>query len=143
MSGFQGANTTEGGIGFTEAGLTSTVGSALVRLLAAEDIVPGSPASYQLAKELYVSHPLGAKMAEAPINMAQSQEREIAVPDGPELRLIPAFKREWKALGKVGADTLIHNVMRTSRIYGIASVVAGDDKTDSKTPLPLDQLHEL
>jgi len=143
MSGFQGANTTEGGNGFTEFGLTSGLGSQLTELLLAEAIVPGSPASYQVCKAIYSYHPLGAKMAEAPINMAQSQEREITIPSGPESRLVPAFKKHWKALGGIGGDTLIHNTMRTARIYGIASIVVGDRKISTADPLPLDRLHDL
>lgn len=142
MSGFQGANTVEGGVGFTELGLSANVGSSLLKLLTAEDIVPGSGASYQLCKELYVTHPLGAKMAEAPINVAQSQEREITVPGGPESKLIPAFKREWKRTGKIGADVVIANLHKTARIYGIASLVVGARGTQTNAPLELDKLHE-
>ena len=150
MSGSQSANTVEGGVGFTELGLSISAGSSLLRLLAAEDIVPGSNASYQLCKDIYVYHPLGAKMAEAPINMAQSQEREITVPGGPEERLVEAFKKEWKATGAaiganvaVGADVIIHNVMRTARIYGIASVAVVAKGEDTNTPLDVAKLAEL
>ena len=141
MSGFQGANTVEGGVGYTELELTARLNSALISLLSADDIVPGSSMGYQLAKEIYVSHPLGAKMAEAPINMAQSQPREITIPRGPESRLIPAFQGEWKALGGIGGDPLAHNTMRTSRIYGISSLVVGDRGGDPAKPLPLDKLY--
>jgi hypothetical protein len=150
MSGTQSANTVEGGIGFSELGLSSGVTTALLNLLAGEDIVPGKPASYQLCKELYVYHPLGAKMAEAPINMAQSQERDITVPGGPEERLVEAFKKEWKATGAaiggnvaVGADVIIHNVMRTARIYGIASLAVIAKDEDASKPLDMGKLGEL
>jgi hypothetical protein len=145
VSGFQGANTTEGGVGFSEFGTTANIGSVLLRLLSAEDIVPGSPASYQLCKEIYIAHPLGAKMAEAPINMAQSQQREITIPGGPESRLIPAFQREWQQAGRVGADTITHNLHRTARIYGIASLAVMERGKGGNTaqPLPIEKLHEL
>jgi hypothetical protein len=132
----------EGGTGFSEIVLQAGVGSNLLRLLTAEDIVPGKPASYQLCKELFIYHPLGAKMAEAPINVAQSQEREITVPGGPESRLIPAFKKEWKRTGKIGADVIIHNLHRTARIYGIASLVVGSRGKATSAPLDLTTIHD-
>jgi Anti-CBASS Acb1-like protein len=150
VSGTQSANTVEGGIGFSELGLNINAGSSLLRLLTAEDIVPGSNASYQLCKDLYVYHPLGAKMAEAPINMAQSQEREITVPGGPEERLVEAFKKEWKATGAsvganvaIGADVIIHNVMRTARIYGIASLAVVEKGGDASKPFGLNSDQSL
>lgn len=144
MSGFQGADKVEGGVGFTELGLAN-LGSELSSLLLAEDIVPGSPGSYQLCKTLFVAHPLGRKMAEKPVTAAQSQEREISVPDGPENLLVPAFKREWKSIGTIGADTWIANTKITSRIYGIASIMLGDRRNvgASDTPLDLTKLHEI
>jgi len=151
MSGF-GADMSEGGVGFTQAGLTASIGSKLIDLLLAEQIIPGSPASYQLCKELLAYHPLGAKMAENPIALAQSQEREITVSGGPESRLVPAFKKEWKETGGVadvtggpaGADAIILNLYRTARAYGIASLIVGDRKNPkaSEAPLDLAKMHE-
>jgi hypothetical protein len=63
------------------------------------DIEPGDQPSYELCKTIWAAHPLGAKMVEAPIAMAQSQEREISVPDSPEEMVRDAFQREWKAIG--------------------------------------------
>jgi hypothetical protein len=145
MSGF-GADTTEGGAGFTHAGLTVSVGSQLIDLLSAEQIIPGSPASYQLCKTVLAYHPLGAKMAENPVALAQSQEREITVSSGPESRLVPAFKKEWKETGgianvtggPVGADAIILNLYRTARAYGIASLIVGDRKNPKAAEAPLD-----
>ncbi len=139
MSGF-GANNVEGGNQFAQLSATGNIGSSLTSLLLCDEIVPGSPASYEICKTIYSYHILGAKLAEVPINMAQSQDREITVSGGPESRLIPAFQREWDNLGTVGADTLINNTMRTARVYGIASIVAGDRKGDPASPLPLDKL---
>ena len=145
MSGTVGANLVEGGIGFTELGVASSLGSQLTNLLMAEAIVPGSPSSYQLCKAIYAYHVLGAKMAEVPVNLAQSQQREITVPGGPESRLVPAFEREWKTVGKIGADAWINSTMVTSRIYGIASIIAGDrgNPESSARPLDLEKLHEI
>ncbi len=100
----------------------SVLGSELQTLLMSDDINPGSPASYQLCKQIYLYHPLGKKMAEKPISIAMSQKRDITIPKSPEAMVLEAFEREWKAL-KV--DKHIFNVMRQSRIYGVASVVYG------------------
>jgi hypothetical protein len=91
-------------------------------------------------------------MAENPIALAQSQEREIVVSGGPESRLVPAFKKEWKETGgvadvtggPVGADAIILNLYRTARAYGISSLIVGDRKnpTGSEVPLDLPKMHE-
>ena len=137
MSGF-GTDTTEGGVGFTSIG--TNLGSGLSSILLAEEIIPGSQPSYQLCKEIFLAHILGGKLAETPVNMAQSQEREISVPGAPESRLIPAFKRAWKALGKVGADQIIKNTVVLSRVYGIASVGVGERGADVSAALDLDRI---
>ena len=103
----------------------STVPSPLMDLLMAESINPGTPPGYELCKVIYSYHPLGSKMAEAPLNMALSQDREITIEDGPEQELVKAFKDEWKRQGVVGADVLIHNTMKQARIYGITSIIVG------------------
>ncbi|MHB1023707.1 MAG: anti-CBASS protein Acb1 family protein [Acidobacteriaceae bacterium] len=117
------------GVNSSSQAMVSITGSAtpspLMQLLMAESIEPGSQPGYELAKIIYTDHPLGSKMAEAPINMALSQEREITIEGGPEEELRDAFTKEWKRQGVVGADVLIHNTMKTSRIYGIGSIVVG------------------
>jgi hypothetical protein len=138
MSGY-GSNEAEGGVGFTSIGAAS-IGTELTKLLLAEDIQPGSATSYQTAKTIFLHHPLGAKMAEVPVNMAQSQAREISVSAGPESVLIPAFNREWRQLGRVGADVLIKNTRVLSRVYGIASVGVGERNGDTSAPLDLETL---
>ena len=142
MSGAQSANLVEGGTGVSEFGINAGVGSQLTELLTAEAIVPGSPAGYQLCKTIYIYHPLGAKMTEVPVNMAQSQQREITIPDGPEEKLVEAFWREWKA---IRADNWIKNAMVTARIYGISSIVIGDRHAPkaSAQPLGVEKLHEI
>jgi len=95
------------------------LGNALQDLLMAPDIEPGDDVSYQTCKTIYESHPLGAKIADNPIQMAQSQRRQITVQKGPEERLVEAFEAEWKALG---VDGHILNLARLARIYGHASV---------------------
>lgn len=135
MSGFEGANTAEGGDQFASILLTGDVGSALTRILMADAIVPGASPSYELCKLIYSFHPIGAKMAETPINMAQSQKREISIPVSGEERLVDAFDREWQALG---ADVLIKNVKTQSRIYGISSLVLGDRNKPDDVAGPVD-----
>lgn len=95
------------------------LGEGLTNLLLAKDIVPGEAPSYETCKQIMALHPLGAKMTDAPIELAQSQERKITVQDGPEDDLVEAFNREWKALG---VDAIIFNVGRLARGYGITSV---------------------
>ncbi|VWB07368.1 hypothetical protein BLA6863_00163 [Burkholderia lata] len=121
-----------------------------MQILMAEDIVPGSSPSYELAKEIYVSHALGAKMAEAPIEEAQSQEREIKIrADGvPEDDLIEAFNREWMSIGMTGADEIIKGLMTLKRVYGISSLGVGAQtfsgvELPANEPVPYDKLHEL
>lgn len=135
-------NTVEGGVGFAQVTL-SNVGSELLDLLVCDSIVPGSPPSYETCKIIYSFHPLGAKMVDGPITMAQSQPREITVPGGPESRLIPAFQREWRNLGIVGADQLIANTMRQARIYGISSLAMGSRGSDPSRAVDWDKLYEL
>jgi hypothetical protein len=122
--------------------------TALMRILDADDIVPGASPSYEACKEIYSYHPLGAKMAEAPIEEAQSQEREISIPGGPEDDLRQAFQREWMAIGMTGADEVIKAHQTLKRVYGIASLGVGGkflNGTEMPTnePLPYDRLHEM
>lgn len=123
-------------------GIGSSISSSLMQLLATDEIIPGSPPSYEVAKAIYSYHPLGAKMAEGPIDLAQSQEREYSIPGAPEEELIEAFKKEWHRLGSVGADTLIKNTMALSRVYGVASLACIQEGVDPKEPLDLERLHE-
>ncbi|GJH02264.1 anti-CBASS protein Acb1 family protein [Paraburkholderia terrae] len=114
-------------------GAADSTGNALQSMLLADDIQPGSEPSYQLCKTIYVYHPLGAKMVEAPLTLAQSQKRIITVSDSPEERVVNAFIEEWDRLK---ADALIFNVMRVSRVYGAASVVYLVDGVPPNTSIP-------
>ena len=124
-------------------GTGSAIPSALMDLLMVDGIVPGSAPSYELCKKIYTEHPLGAKMAEAPIDMAQSQRRELEIPGAPQDELIEAFEREWKATGSAGADSLIKNVAVLSRVYGLASVAVLCDEIEPNKPIPMEKVHEL
>lgn len=110
----------------------SNVGSQLRQLLMADDIEPGSQPSYQLCKAIYLYHPLGQKMVEAPTRLAQSQKREITVAASPGKYVVDAFEAEWKALC---ADKHIFNLSRQSRIYGVASIAMLIDGVKTSEPL--------
>lgn len=121
-------------------GFSGGLSSTLMDMLLADAIVPGSPPSYQLCKKIFVEHPLGGKMAESPVKMAQSQEREITIADAPDDDLIEAFQREWKLLGSIGADIIIRNLRTLSRVYGIASLAVGTRGGKTADPLDLETL---
>ncbi|HEV2303165.1 MAG TPA: anti-CBASS Acb1 family protein [Stellaceae bacterium] len=118
---------------------TTSLGSSLSQIMLAEDIEPGAEPSYQLCKLIYLYHVLGAKMAEAPIRLAQSQDRIISVPTGPEEVLIGAFNEEWKRLE---ASRNIFNVRTQSRVYGLSSIAVGVRNQDPKAPLKLADLYQ-
>src|SRR6185437_4378067 len=93
----------------------SKLGTNLSEMLLRDDIDPADDPSYQLFKTIYVYHPLGQKMAEAPITQAQSRPRTVTVQNAPE-EVVKAFTDEWGALQ---ADSYIHNVHSLARVYGI------------------------
>lgn len=111
----------------------SAIGTQLQSLLMCDAIVPGAETSYQIAKTIYLYHPLGGKMVDAPISMAQSQQRKISIPNSPEERVREQFEAEWS---RIGADKHIANTRRMSRIYGIGSVIFG--AVEKPTDQPID-----
>ena len=54
-------------------------GSPLYQILMTQNLVPGEQPSYEVCKLLYVAHPLGKKIVDAPINKAMTKRREIVV----------------------------------------------------------------
>ena len=108
----------------------------LMRILMADEILPGAEPSYQLCKDIYLTHPLGAKMAEAPIQMAQSQPRRITVQGAPE-EVQKEFLRVWEELR---CEANILNVRRLARVYGVASLVVGCEDKPSNEPLDMRSL---
>ena len=106
--------------------------TALTSILMADDIQPGAAPSYQLCKLLYAFHPIGKKMVDAPITKAQSQERQITVPDSPEEAVREQFKKVWK---EVGCDRLIRNTYRLSRVYGLSTITAMMEGLKPSEPL--------
>jgi hypothetical protein len=128
MSGFTGSENYGGnssvGIG------SAALGSQLEQLLMCDDISPGSDPSYQICKTIYLYHPLGGKLTETPIKLALSQARTISVALAPE-RVVQAFQDEWAALC---CTQNIANVMITSRVYGVGSIVVGAKRGGKALP---------
>jgi hypothetical protein len=118
VAGFAGPQ--DVGSGFAWVALNN-LGGPLTQMLMAEAIEPGSDPSYQLCKIIYAYHPVGAKMAEKPIEIAQSKPRVISIQDGPEERCVQAFTEEWNRLD---ATRIIKNLGAQSRVYGVASLGA-------------------
>jgi hypothetical protein len=116
------------------------VGSALQYILDAGEIEPGTPPGYQLCKRLYSDHPLGRKIAEAPVSMAQSQKREISVGGSPiEEELKEQFWKEWS---RIDADKYIFNHHTLSRVYGISSLAIKVKGEAWDAPLDLKKLYK-
>ena len=124
--------------GQASLGIGNQLPTDLLSLLSANSIQPGSEPSYQLCKTIFSYHPLGLVLTEKPVQMAQSQEREITIADSPEKELIEAFNKEWKSLE---ATKHIRNVVTLSRVYGIASIAIIEDGGETNTPLELAKLH--
>jgi Anti-CBASS Acb1-like protein len=117
------------------ARIGSSLGNGLMSLLMCDQIEPGSTPSYQLCKEIYVLHPIGKKMVDAPIAKAQSQARVISIPDSPEEMCRDQFERTWKKVGSQGADRIIRNAMRLSRVYGLSTVACMQPGLAPKEPI--------
>lgn len=112
----------------------ATLGKNLTGMLMADDILPGSAPSYDVCKQIFAFHPLGGKIAKAPIAMAMSQPREITVPNSPGERVTQAFKDEWKAIGANNA-IFTHHVLK--RVYGIASLAIVEKGKPPAEPLDM------
>jgi len=117
---------------------SSVIGSKLKEILLCDDIEPGSEPSYETAKLIYEYHPIGKKMVDKPIEIAQSQKREINVQKGPEDIVKQKFEEEWKA---IGADKYIANTARIARIYGISTIAIKVKGQKDDTPLDFNKLY--
>lgn len=124
----------------TEVTLSSVgFGTALMNILGSDEIQPGATPSYALCKDLFVSHPLGQKMAEAPLTVAQSQKRKIAVQEAPK-EVLKAFQDKWKS---VGVDRFIKNTGTLSRVYGASAIVLGCKGQPTDKPLDMTKIWDL
>ena len=118
----------------------SSVGNAIQQLLMTDEIVPGTEVSYQICKTIYAYHPLGKKMVDTPINMAQSQSRQITITNSPESRIREAFDKEWKS---IKAEDKIAQLAGIARIYGVGSIVLGAEGIDPDKEIPSDKIADL
>ena len=116
---------------------STPLGGGLTEVMTGGDITPGSAPSYQLCKSIYLYHPLGAKIAESPIRMAQSQNRDITISDSPEDRLREAFEKQWDA---DGCSKHIFNCATLSRVYGIATVALMVEGVPTSQPVDYKKL---
>lgn len=110
----------------------SALGNALTAILSAEDLEPGNPVSYETCKTLWLWHPLGRIMVESPIEMAQSQPREISCPDSPEERIRDKFREQWEV---DRCDEVVYNTVAVSRAYGIGSLAVVSDAIPPDQPI--------
>lgn len=99
----------------------SPLSTELYKLLMADSISPGSDPSYQLCKIIYLYHPLGGKMAFAPVRSAQSQARKLIVQNAPD-EVVKALVDEHK---KLKTEENVKNVKGLSRAYGISTIALG------------------
>lgn len=124
----------------TEVTLSSVgISTPLMEILGADDIQPGSVPSYALCKTIFVAHALGAKMAEAPLTVAQSQKRKLAVQEAPK-EVLKAFEDKWKS---IGADRFIKNTGTLSRVYGASAIVLGCKGQPTDKPLDMTKIWDL
>lgn len=117
----------------------SSLGNALTELLEAPEILPGDQPSYQLCKIIWTTHPLGKKIVETPVELAQSQMREISVPGAAEEEISKAFTTEWET---IGADGIIANAMGTARAYGVSTLALMIEGLEPDEPVPWNKLSD-
>lgn len=119
----------------------SNPGAALLELIGSNDITPGDGPSYELCKNIYLFHPLGAKIAGKPIELAQSEEREINIPGAGTAadRVRDEFKKKAAELNE---DGVIGYVMILSRVYGAAVITCLEEGVANKSPLDLKTIHK-
>ena len=118
----------------------SALGSVFAQIMQADDIQVGSEPSYQLCKLIYLYHPLGAKIVETPIKIAQSKPRTVTVDNSPEKMVKEAFLTMWRTLR---CDYYIRGTMYRARIYaaGVLACCAKDQPTS--VPIDLWEIAEL
>lgn len=120
----------------------SNVGSALQDMMMAAPIVPGDKPSYGLCKTIYTQHPYGAKIAEEPIRVAQSQPREVTFSELPGIE--QKLKEQWEKQAVAdNQEGLIFMTASLARVYGIASLAVVSDDLKPKDPLPLEKVADL
>jgi len=114
------------------AELTINGGQTLQQAL--DDVQVGSTLSYQLCKEIYLKHPLGAKLVDLPIEKALLTKREILIQDAPN-EVIEQFEETWR---NFKCDRAIESAVRNSRIYGTGSLAVVFRDEDIKPDQSMD-----
>lgn len=118
----------------------SGLGNALTEMLCAPDIVPGDSPSYELCKTIWLYHPLGKKMVEGPISMAQSQQREISVQHGPEDKVRDRFVKQWE---DDRCDEAIYSMVAVTRAYGIGTLAVVCEEVPPDQPIDVRKIADL
>jgi hypothetical protein len=118
----------------------STVPSGLMAILAFDQIVPGSPVSYQACKQIWALHVMAGKIVEKPVSLALGQKRKINVPCAIEERLVKAFEREWEA---IKATRYIRDLAHISRVYGVGALVYGSPNIPTDKAIDGKDLYKL
>lgn len=113
---------------------TTNIGDGLRGLLNAGDIATAHGLDYQLCKDIYILHPLGQKMADKPIELAQSQRRELNVQGAGTAaeQVRDRFEEIWV---KHHFDELTANTVSVSRVYGAGAVGVLQKGISSSKPL--------
>lgn len=114
-------------------------GSPLYQILNAQQLVPGEEPSYQICKLLYLYHPLGKKIVDAPISKAMGKRRDIIITEDISERLVKRYNEVWDLMS---IDDYIANTYRLSRIYGAGSVAVIPDNGKSESPLTPEELRK-
>lgn len=118
----------------------TSIGGGLMDILYSDDIKPGDSPSYNVCKTIYLYHPYGAKLAEGPCRLAQSQDREISIPNSPETALKEAFELEWKSLR---CDFHILQADTIKSIYGASVLAYGAENYPLNNPIPPEELADV
>ena len=116
------------------AQITPSFSGTLGDIMGADEIKPGDSGSYELCRKIYVYHPLGAKIVDKPIRMAQSQKRVISIGKGPDDLLLKQFEETWT---RMDITRVARMAMRIPRIYGIGSLAVKVEGQEPSEPLDL------
>lgn len=119
----------------------SNVGESLRSILNAGDISTRTGVDYQLCKEIYIMHPLGAKLADKPIELAQSQRRDLSIQGAGTAQdaVKEQFEETWK---KLLLDDVVANTASVSRVYGAGSVGLLQKGISNDKPLDRKKLYQ-
>jgi hypothetical protein len=125
---------------FAFLGIDGSGSSPLVQMLMGEAILPGSELSYQLCKTIHSYHPLGALLTDGPITLAQSQPRILKCSVLGEGAILEQFQNTFDSISKIGGTSVIHNLLKTSRMYGISSLGVGEIGRDPATAFDINDI---